>query len=261
MREKIRIIIEYLKYFCKAKSKYSVHSPWVYNLLTNVLHEKKHQKYSNNFSEIEILREKLIRINQKASDITLGIKAKTKHNTLGNKIKSISQSANGARILSRMTEFAKPEIILELGTAAGITTMYISQSAPEAKIYTIEGDKMIAKVAQENFKHLNYHNISLLEGNFSEILPILVSDLPTIDLAFLDGDHSKSGTLHYLELIKPKLHANSVVIIHDIYWSEDMKKAWHEIINMPEVIISIDYFYFGILFFNTRTAKQHYILK
>lgn len=261
MKEKFRILREYLKYFASAKTKYSVHSPWVFNLLTKVIHENKDNKNLTNFSEIEEIRNSIIKNSQKVSLATPGVQAKTIHKTLGSKINSISQPATGARILHRLTEFSKPKTIIELGTAAGIATMYISLAAPEAKIYTIEGDELMFKVATENFSNFKNKNINLLRGKFSEVLPDLLNNIEQLDLAFIDGDHGREATLNYYELFSSKTHSKSLIILHDIYWSDDMKRAWNEIIAKPEVIVSIDCFHFGLLFFDEKMKKQNFKLR
>jgi hypothetical protein len=41
-----------------------------------------------------------------------------------------------------------------------------------------------------------------------------------------------------------------------------MEKAWKEICAHPEVSLSLDLFYFGIVFFRTENKnKEHFVLK
>jgi len=258
MKEKLRIVNEYLKFYFTAKTKYSVHSPWVYNLLTTVIQESKDSKELEKFAEIEKIRKKLIQRSDTILTATPGVKPKTKHKTLGSKIKAISQPAAGARILFRLTQLCNPQSVIELGTAAGIATLYISLAAPKAKIYTIEGDELMAKVAEENFKN---QNIILKRGKFADVLPNIIETIDKVDLAFIDGDHGREATLKYYELLTSKTHSKSLIILHDIYWSDDMKKAWSEIISKPEVVVSVDCFHFGLLFFDKKLKKQNFKLR
>jgi hypothetical protein len=51
------------------------------------------------------------------------------------------------------------------------------------------------------------------------------------------------------------------MIFDDIYWNKDMEKAWQEIKNNQKVTVSIDLFYFGLIFFRKEQEKQHFILR
>jgi len=62
-------------------------------------------------------------------------------------------------------------------------------------------------------------------------------------------------------MIKNNLHDNSVYIMDDINWSEDMNKAWNDIKKDKNVTISIDLFRMGVLFFNPSLSKQNFILR
>ena len=50
------------------------------------------------------------------------------------------------------------------------------------------------------------------------------------------------------------------MIFDDIYWSKGMTEAWKTIIKHPSVSLSIDTFFWGIVFFNKDIEKEHYYL-
>jgi hypothetical protein len=52
-----------------------------------------------------------------------------------------------------------------------------------------------------------------------------------------------------------------VFIFDDIRWSEEMNRAWQKIKNHPSVMVSIDLFFMGIVFFRTEQAKEHFTLR
>ena len=54
---KYKIIKDYINYYFKAKTKYSIHSPFVFDFVTNVLEQKKAKNELLN--EIEKLRKEL----------------------------------------------------------------------------------------------------------------------------------------------------------------------------------------------------------
>jgi hypothetical protein len=59
-----------------------------------------------------------------------------------------------------------------------------------------------------------------------------------------------------------KKHNNSVFVFDDINWNEQMAKAWEEIKAHPEVTLSIDLYYAGIVFFRKeQQEKEHFTLR
>ena len=58
-----------------------------------------------------------------------------------------------------------------------------------------------------------------------------------------------------------KINNDSVLIFDDIYWSPAMTEAWSQIIQHPKVTVSIDTFYWGLLFFRKEQEKQHFIIR
>jgi predicted O-methyltransferase YrrM len=129
------------------------------------------------------------------------------------------------------------------------------------KCVTLEGCPQIAAVAAENFRKLNLKTIELVVGNIDVTLPGVLASMPQLDMVFIDANHRSSAVLQYFELCLPNVHKNSIVIIDDIYWSDDMELAWQTIKNHPRVASSIDLFQMGIIFFNTDVNKMHYKMR
>jgi hypothetical protein len=68
--------------------------------------------------------------------------------------------------------------------------------------------------------------------------------------------------MNYFKLALEKKNVNSIFVFDDIYWSEGMQKAWTEICAHKDVTLSLDLFYFGIVFFRTENKeKEHFVLK
>ena len=79
-----------------------------------------------------------------------------------------------------MVQYYQPENILELGTSFGITTAYLACGNEGAKVYTCEGAKQIASIAEKNFTQLNIKNITLVQGDFVTTLPPLFAVPPPL---------------------------------------------------------------------------------
>jgi len=164
-------------------------------------------------------------------------------------------------LVYRLVEYAKPSDILELGTAMGISSLYIASAAPKSRIVSMEGCAVIAEKARENFNRFGIMNIELVMGNFDHLLEKTLKDYDKLDFVLIDGNHRKDPTLDYFRQIVPILHPGSIVVIDDIHWSKGMEQAWKEIIAHEAVSISIDLFSAGILMFKEDIATENFVLK
>jgi hypothetical protein len=55
---------------------------------------------------------------------------------------------------------------------------------------------------------------------------------------------------------------NSVMVFDDIHWSADMEEAWEQIRGDKRVMLSIDLFFLGLIFFNPAfKVKQHFTIR
>ena len=80
-------------------------------------------------------------------------------------------------------------------------------------------------------------------------------------IVFFDANHRYEPTIRYFEQCLEKAHEGSCFVFDDIYWSDEMKKAWQFIKDHPSVTVSLDVFWLGIVFFHKRQVKQDFVLK
>ncbi|MCF8297915.1 MAG: class I SAM-dependent methyltransferase [Saprospiraceae bacterium] len=258
---KIILVLKYIKYWFSAKNKFSIHSPFVYELKTSVIDENIQD---SNFSEIEKLRKSLLENQAKIEVIDLGAGSSlgySNERTIREITQKYAKSPKNARLLYKLINHFKPKTILELGTSLGISTSYQAIAAPQSKITTIEGCPNTAKIAENNFNHLGLENIKLIVGNFDEKLPDYLNSISKLDYAFIDGNHTKKATLDYFLQCLNKSHSESLFVFDDIHWSNDMEEAWNIIKKNEKVKITIDLFFFGLVFFNEDLSKEDFILK
>jgi predicted O-methyltransferase YrrM len=134
----------------------------------------------------------------------------------------------------------KAETILELGSCAGVSSCYLASTASCKNFIAIEGSKDLSVLVESNLRQVTDHFkvvCSLFDAGLNEVLPSLESGL---DLVFIDGDHTKSATLHYFHRIKPFLKKDSVLLFDDIHWSKDMWHAWKEICESPGLAFTVN---------------------
>ncbi|HNT41592.1 MAG: class I SAM-dependent methyltransferase [Bacteroidales bacterium] len=258
-------LLNYLRFRvnCKRRGGYGIHSPYVYSLYTETLNaDSKNNKV---FERIEQYRKDLRRCGLSIVRQRLG--DNPENGFPGDKVKlariarNVSVPPHLGRLLFRLCSRFNPEIIVELGTSVGISTMYMAAANPNSKVYTIEGEESILAIARNRFKQMGFTNIEPIAGNFDVQLPELIKRISTIDFAFIDGDHNGRALLQNFNRMLPRVADTSVFVIDDIRWSPGMEAAWKQICSNPKVTISIDLFRCGILFFRTGIAKQHFLLR
>jgi len=164
-------------------------------------------------------------------------------------------------LLYRLAADLKPLNIIELGTCLGITTVYLQNASPKAKVYSLEGSPETAAVALETFQKAGLTNIAEITGNFDDTLPGVIKELDQLDFVFVDGNHQRDATLKYFEWCLPKVHEDTMLIFDDIYWSEGMKEAWSVIKAHPRVTVTVDLFWIGLVFFKKGQAKEDFLVK
>jgi len=239
-----------------------MHSPFVFGFILHVLNNKSGYTAPQ---EVEQLRKQLItdaRILD-IEDLGAGSRvAATKQRSVQQLAKSALKPPKYAQLLYRFVKYYQPKTILELGTSLGVTTAYLSLANPNAAITTIEGSKAVADVAKENFSKLALQNIQLLQGNFDDLLPSVIGQQSSIDLAYIDGNHRYEPTVRYFQQLLPIIHNDSILVFDDIHWSQEMEQAWEEIKQHPSVQCTVDIFFLGFVFFRAEfKEKQHFKIR
>ncbi|RLD31392.1 MAG: SAM-dependent methyltransferase [Bacteroidetes bacterium] len=260
---KIRSVIPFLKYRFGARSMFKVHSPFVYEFYTEVILDKNSR---STYDAIEKQRRSLLRQRSLLETTDFGTgSGKNEYKVRFRQVKNVTRhssiSPKCGKLIHRLVEFNKPDDVLEIGTAMGISSLYIATAAPKSNFVTMEGCAMIAEKAMENFNSFGINNIELAMGNFDLLLEKTLIKFDKLDFVLVDGNHRREPTIEYFRLILPKLHEGSMVIIDDIHWSKGMEQAWNEIRANEKVSVSIDLFRTGILLFKKDIAKENFILK
>jgi predicted O-methyltransferase YrrM len=253
----------YIRHRISVQSKYSLHSPFIYKFWAEIL--KDHNPYPG-YQEIEGFRKELLKDARIIKRIDFGAGSEgSAPDTRSVKVRELARgslvSVTKGQFLYRLVKANQPASILELGTSLGLSSLYMAEAAPTARIITLEGCPETAAIARFNFKKAGKNNITVLTGTFNEKLQEAIRLIPKPDLVFFDGDHRKKPTLKYWEECLPQLHAGSVMVFDDIHWSGDMEEAWKLIIARPEVKVSIDLYHMGLIYFREELSKEDFVLR
>lgn len=256
-----RFTSDYLKHYFTAKSRHGVHSPFIYELIDNVIYDFNAK---TEYLTIEQIREQLLQSEAKVTVVDLGAGSHINKD----QVKEVRQIAKGtlksprlAQLLYRLVAHFQPKNMIELGTCLGVTSLYLHHANPSSQLTTIEGCQEIANVAAKNFEITEAKNINLLVGNFDDVLPEVLKKGQQIDFVFIDGNHTEEATLRYFNWILPKAYDKTVIVFDDIYWSEGMKAAWKKIKQHPEVRVTVDLFWIGLVFFKKNQVKEDFKVK
>lgn len=252
-------IVQYIKFIFKSSNQHGVHSPFVYDLITKCFYDKtKYEAYKNILNYKKALLQNNSKI--KVTDLGAGSNImKQNERSVSRIAKNAGTTNKRAKLLYRLTNYFKPNTVLELGTSLGIATHAISLGNPDAKITTIEGCPNTSSFAENNFKNSQLSDITLFTGDFNNEIEKLTSN--TYDLIFFDGNHQKEATLQYFETLLQTANNNSVFIFDDIYWSKDMTEAWETIKQHPKITVTIDTFFWGFVFFRKEQVKENFMIR
>lgn len=255
------MITAFLRYLLFAKNEHSIHSPFVFELYTKVIRNVTNEPV---FENIEAIRAQMKKSTQQIEVVDYGAGSRVS-NSPRRKIATIAKNAQKtpkfSQLLFRLIQHFQPEVVFDLGTSLGITTLYEAKAAPKSRIYSFEGCPQTAQVASKNLESLQASGVELIIGNLDETLRNQAEKVSKIDFAFFDANHRYEPTVRYFAQCLEKTHEGSVFVFDDIHWSSEMEKAWIEIQAHPSVMLTIDLFYVGLVFFGNKQPKQHFVLR
>lgn len=261
MSGSLQRIGSYLGHLVKARTRHGVHSPFVYELVSQVLRPIDDLQ---EMADVEVMREDLLRSTQtiRVNDLGAG------SHVFDLPVRRVADIARvslkppkHARMLFRLARYFQPAQVLELGTSFGISTLYLARGAEEGRVTTIEGCPQTFHIAKRHFERSRQSNIHALLGSFQRQLPEALHSMEQLDMAFLDGHHAKAPTLAYFEQCLERSHNDTVIVLDDIHWSRSMEEAWEAIKAHPRVTVTIDIYDMGLAFLRQEQAPEHFTLR
>lgn len=249
-----------LRFLIRSTNQHGVHSPFVFDLVTKCFYNRKHYP---EYNTLKAYRKKLYNNHTQipVTDFGAGSRVFNSHKrSISDMAKNAGISPKRNRLLFRIQQYFKPENSLELGTSLGLATAAMGLGNPKGCITSLEGCPETAKFATARLGDLGMENTRIVNCEFDNYLQTL-TDTTVFDLVFFDGNHTKEATLRYFHLLLKTKHNNTVWIFDDIYWSGGMAQAWEIIKQHPEVTVTIDTFYWGLVFFRKEQLKQNFRIR
>lgn len=128
----------------------------------------------------------------------------------------LAVAANQGMLLQMLIQMNQCKRVLELGTFAAYSTMWLARALPEdGYILTIEGRDTHAALGQENIDRAQLKQmIELKVGRAADILKALPEDTEAFDFIFIDAD--KQSYPEYLELSLQLSHSGTIIVLDNV---------------------------------------------
>ncbi|HEY3251329.1 MAG TPA: O-methyltransferase [Ignavibacteria bacterium] len=121
----------------------------------------------------------------------------------------IQVSPDLGKLLYLLIKIIKAKNILEIGTLAGYSSIWLARALPEeGKLITLEVSNEHAETAKGNFTKAGLNNkIDLISGNAMESLNRLKNE--KFDFVFIDAD--KTGYPHYFDFVISMMNKGGII--------------------------------------------------
>ncbi|GHV70598.1 O-methyltransferase [Bacteroidia bacterium] len=170
-----------------------------------------------------------------------------------------TQHKNYGALLFRLVNFFKSQTVLQIGSSTGIMSLYLALPLRNSCMcYALEERKGLLKHSLDFIRENHVQNLHFMEGDYDESLSQLKAKVDSFDLIFINQTGNPLKTIEAIELVKPFIHKNSILIIDGIARNKDMKDLWKKINNHPKTRLTIDLLALGIIFFDEKLHKRHY---
>lgn len=160
-----------------------------------------------------------------------------------------SSSGSKGRILFNLVRFARSERCLELGTAYGMSALFILAALrlylKSGHLTTLEGSEPQFSIASALLKDRYGDMVSCHFGLTGKLLPELVKSIGPIDFMFHDAGHSHEDYVNDFNLVSGNLASGAVVLFDDIRWEDERWKTsakpsdtyggWKEVVEHARV--------------------------
>ncbi|MCQ2058249.1 MAG: hypothetical protein MJY71_00255 [Bacteroidaceae bacterium] len=216
----------------KTRYGYGVHSPWAYNLIENVINEHNmYYAYDDLYEHWKRSPEDMPQYGEKMDQLVF-----------------------------RLANYINPKFILEVGTASGVTTGYLASVSSKSRCVTIDNKNPHQRKIENNLKKFGNIEYTISNNPIQYIKDLMEQNrkngtpLDLVHIAHVDRPDL------IVETLIPYVNSNTLFIVNGINRSAKHKEWWSSIKNDPRTGVTFQFKRFGLIFFDLKMNKTHYIL-
>lgn len=234
---------------------FGVHSPFVFSLITKVI-EEKCQYYR--FFDIEVMRKKLLFNNTNVIYHDKQNQGKLKSRSVSQIVRREAIKPKHGKLLFRLANYFKSESILQIGSGAGLSTLYLTSYSHNLKCIVLENMAELADIARMATDGEAINKIDIRVGEYRKTLPKAIEEMGNLDLVFFNTQYEQQDNQWlFYECMK---HADNetIFVFNGIKDNRKMRELWGEIKSSPNVTVTLDLYSIGIVLFNKKLYKRDY---
>lgn len=206
---------------------FGVHSPWAYDLIEFVINEKlPYYAYEDLYPFWEKAPQYLPQYPQSRDEL-----------------------------LFRLVNRFNPKFILEIGTGAGVSTGYLASVSKDSKVVTVDHTHPAVKEVRKNLKRIPNIEYIVADDVLETVQEILDGGVMP---KFVHVAHT-SQWRQVVELLIPRMESDAVIVVEDL-GKKEKKEWWKGVIQNEKVGVTFQMSKVGLLFFDLKKTKQHYLL-
>ena len=221
------MISSWLKYLLQRKSKYNIHSPFVFDFVTKVLNDHGSNRDYDTIMRIGRLLDK------------------KKHICFAKRKRS--------RLLYRVIQHYEPDSVVSFGSITALNATALALGNLQTKVYLEQSEDFL-----ETLNTMGVINVRLIQP--AEFDSEHFRRLNT-GFVFFGRDSFEDDTWDYLADCLNYKTADSVFIFEGIHHNRDIEDAWEEIKADEDVSVTFDLYSIGMVFFREGIEKQDFVLK
>lgn len=221
------MIGSYLRYLLQRKSKFSIHSPFVYEFMTKVVNDSGSNRDYDTLWRISRL--------------------------LDGKNYPNRRRRKQGRLLYRMVRYFEPETVLTFGKLSALDTSALALGNLQTKVYLEQSSDFL-----ETLNSMGVVNVNLIRHDSNE-----EEQYERLNTGFVyySLDDFGEDSWNNLEDGFAEVDEDLVLVFEGIHHSRHTEAAWEAIKASEGVSISMDLYCVGLVFFRDGIEKQDFVLK
>ena len=247
-RNSVGLAFAYFQHWLRKEDLYSQQSPFIFSRYQDLIAYLKSPEFSH-LKTTDFSASIFSSARGKRSTETEKL-GSTEHQNPGNNWKPRKKAA---LICSYFCQTTAAKQVIELGTGTGVVTRLLDQ-VTKGHLYTFsEGGSSDAKDV------LSSHTTIIPEVTLAKFKAVLQNS-DALDFLVIHPEFAQTWIREVISTCLPRMQSTGILAIGGIHQSEEMNACWKEVCKKDSVKLSLDFFDYGLLFFDFSGPKTHLIL-